>query len=149
MRGWIPPIPLGLGFVAFGLSWIALFAVARTDWLGPSFLAYGWIHLVALGWISLVALSVLLHALPTFLDVEWRARAAAVRSTLVFAIGVATLLIGFFASDAILQQIGAAFAFGALLVYAATAVQPLADAMRGDRVMRAVGRAFAITIAFL
>lgn len=149
MRGWIPPIPLGLGVVAFGLSWIALFALARTDWLGPSYLAYGWIHLVALGWISLVTLSVLVHALPTFLDVEWRARAVAVRATLVFAIGVAALLVGFFASDAIAQQIGATFAFGALLVYAITAVQPLADAMRGDRVMRAVGRAFAITIAFL
>lgn len=149
MRGWIPPLPFALGILSFGLSWIALFEVARSGSFGPSFLTFGWLHIVALGWLSLIALSVLLHAVPEFLDVPWKSRPVARASTLFFAAGVALLLAGFFFTNSNALQIGAAIALLALIVYMAAVVEPLRAAMKStDRVTRAVARAFSGTFAF-
>lgn len=149
MRGWIPPFPFALGILSFGLSWIALFEIARGGSFGPSFLAFGWLHIVTLGWISLIALSVLLYAVPEFLDAPWKSRPIATACTLFFALGVALLLVGFFCASAVALQIGAAIALVALIVYTIAIVEPLRFAMRGtDRVSRAVARAFSGTFAF-
>lgn len=149
MRGWIPPLPFALGVLSFGISWVALFEVARSGSLGPSFLAFGWLHVVALGWISLIALAVLLHAVPEFLDAPWKSRPIARACTLVFAAGVALLLVGFFANNVAALQIGAAVAFLALVVYMIAIIEPLRFAMKSaDRVDRAVARAFSGTFLF-
>lgn len=149
MRGWIPPLPLLGGLLAFGLSWVALFALAHAGTLGASSLAFGWIHLVVLGWITLTALSILLHVIPAFLDVTWRGQRMARGCTLLFAVGVAVLLAGFFGSGTTPIVVGASLVVIALLTYLATLVAPLRDALRGERTERAVARAFAFTFAML
>ncbi len=149
MRGWIPPFPFALGILSFGLSWIALFEIARGGSFGPSFLTFGWLHIVALGWISLIALSVLLHAVPEFLDAPWKSRPVARACTLFFAAGVALLLVGFFCTSVNIVQIGATITMLALIVYMIATIEPLRFAMKStDRVSRAVARAFSGTFAF-
>lgn len=149
MRGWIPPFPFALGILSFGLSWIALFELARSGSFAPSLLAFGWLHIVALGWISLIALSVLLHAVPEFLDAPWKSRPIARECTLFFAAGVALLLIGFFFANVNVVQFGATVATIALVVYMFAIIEPLRFAMKGtDRISRAVARAFSGTFAF-
>lgn len=149
MRGWIPPLPLCFGMLAFGLSWVVFFEVARTGSFAASFLAFGWVHIVTLGWVTLIALAILLHVIPGFLDVEWRTRNVALWSTIVYLIGVIVLLAGFFSGVVSLMEWGATIACGALLVYGAALMQPLSLAMREDGTVRAVARAFAITFALL
>jgi len=151
MRGWIPPLPLAFGLVSFGLSWIVLFAIARSGLLGPSPLAFGWIHLVALGWISTVALAVLLHAVPGFLDVEWDGAGSAVARacTPVFAVGSLALAAGFICGAVWLLEAAGVVVFASLLIYVAAIARPLLAAMRGERVARAVARAFAGTFVLL
>lgn len=149
MRGWIPPFPFALGILSFGLSWVALFEIARGGSFRPSFLTFGWLHIVTLGWISLIALSVLLYAVPEFLDAPWKSRPIARACTLFFALGVALLLVGFFCTNVIALQIGATIALLASIVYMVAIAEPLRFAMRGtDRVSRAVARAFSGTFAF-
>jgi hypothetical protein len=151
MRGWIPPLPLACGLASFGLSWIVLFAIARSGALGPSPLVLGWIHLVALGWISTVALAVLLHAVPGFLDVEWDGAGPAIARacTPVFAIASLALAAGFICGTVWLLEAAGTVLFASVLVYIAAIARPLISAMRGERVARAVARAFAGTFVLL
>lgn len=151
MRGWIPPLPLACGMASFGFSWVALFAIARSGSFEPSFITLGWVHLVVLGWITTVALAVLLHAIPGFLDVEWDGigAAAARACTPVFALASAALAIGFFTRSVWLLEAAGTVVFASILVYVAAIAQPLVSAMRGERVARAVARAFAATLALL
>jgi len=136
---------------SFGLSWIALFALARTGQLGPSMPALAWVHLVALAWITTVALAVLLHAIPGFLDVEWTGwgAGAARACTIVFAFASPTLAVGFWCRAPWLLEAAGTVALGALAVYAVAIARPLASAMRGDRTARAVARAFAFVVVLL
>lgn len=143
MRGWIPPLPLVLGACAFGASWPVLFHLAQTGALGPSFAAFGWVHLVALGWITLVALAVLLHVIPAFLDTEWPLQPLARGCTLAFAAGAATLIAGFFFSSIVALQVGGTVLLVSLGVYGACLAQPLRAAWS------AIARAFGITFLLL
>jgi hypothetical protein len=149
MGGWIPPLPLAIGAVCFGLSWIVLFSAGRADAFGASFPALGWVHLVALGWITTIALSVLQHVIPAFLDVDWRGRYVARWATLVFAAGALVLTFGFLTTQPGAVQIGGTLAFLALLAYALSCIAPLAAAMRVDATTRAIARAFSITLLLL
>lgn len=149
MRGWIPPLPLACGMLAFGLSWVALFELARSGSFDASFLAFGWIHIVALGWVTLVALAILLHVIPGFLDVEWRARPFALWCTVAYALGVITLLAGFFCVNVSATEWGATITFIALIAYGGALAQPLGIALRAERADRAVARAFGATFALL
>jgi hypothetical protein len=151
MRGWIPPLPLACGVLAFGLSWLALFALAYRGTLDASFFALGWVHLVALAWITTIALAVLLHAVPGFLDVEWNGRGFAIARvcTPVFALASLALAAGFFTGSIALLEGAGAIALGALLAYAVAIARPIVHAMRGARVERAIARAFAGTIGLL
>ena len=114
MSRWIAPLPMALGIAAFGFSWIVLFVAAGTNSPGPSFPALAWVHLVALGWITLIALSVLVHAMPTFLDVQWRLGSVARIATLFFATGAFILTGGFLASNLVTLQSGAWLALSVL-----------------------------------
>ena len=149
MRGWIAPLPMALGIAAFGFSWIVLFVAAGTNSPGPSFPALAWVHLVALGWITLIALSVLVHAMPTFLDVQWRLGSVARIATLFFATGAFILTGGFLASNLVTLQSGAWLALSSLVVYIIAAVEPLSKAIAGKGWSRAIARAFATTLALL
>jgi len=151
MRGWIPPLPLACGLTSFGLSWIVLFAIARSGMLAPSPLVLGWIHLVALGWISTVALAVLLHAIPGFLDVEWNGAGSAIARacTPVFAVASIALAAGFICGAIWLLEAAGTVLLASVLIYAAAIARPLLSAMRGERIARAVARAFAGTFALL
>ena len=143
MRGWIAPLPMALSIAAFGFSWIVLFVAAGTNSPGPSFPALAWVHLVALGWITLIALSVLVHAMPTFLDVQWRLGSVARIATLFFATGAFILTGGFLASNLVTLQSGAWLALLSLVVYVIAAVEPLSKAIACKGWSRAIARAFA------
>jgi hypothetical protein len=149
MRGWIPALPMALGITSFGFSWIVLFIAAGTNSAGPSFPALAWIHLVALGWITLIALSVLIHAIPTFLDVRWRLDGVARTATLLFAVGAFVLVGGFLSSNLIALQVGAWLALIGIVVYVIAAGEPLSKAIWLKGTSRAIARAFAATLAFL
>ncbi len=147
MRGWIPPLPIALGVAASGASWVLLFIAAPQS--PASFAALAWVHAVALSWITLIALSILLHAIPEFLDVEWRSAAVARGMTLFFAAGAGALVAGFASADVLTLRWGAAIALGAVVAYACAASEPLARAIGRGGVARAVARAFGATLAFL
>lgn len=151
MRGWIPPLPLALGAIAFGASWIVLFAYSQTGSLGVSFLALGWAHTVALAWITSIALAILIHALPGFTDVEWDGWPArmARAGTVVFALAAYALAIGFIIQAPLLLEIAGTIAFAALACYVICALQPIGRALRGERVERAIARAFTGVLAAL
>jgi hypothetical protein len=94
------------------------------------------------------ALAVLVHALPNFIDVEWRGETVARWSLLGFAIGTALLLWGFLGNVRILGPAGDLL-LASIVVYSAMAFWTMAQALRGERVQRAVARAFGGTFLFL
>ena len=149
MRGWIPPLPMAISMSAFGLSWVVLFAIARVGTFEATLFTLGWVHLVALGWITLIALSVLLHVIPTFLEIRWRFELFARISTLFFAAGTAVMVGGFFASDVVALQYGGTIVLVSLLVYAFAGFQGLALAMRNERSAAPIARALGITLLLL
>jgi hypothetical protein len=93
-------------------------------------------------------LAILLFALPNFIDVEWRGQTIARIALVFFAAGTAVLIAGFL-GPAKLIAFGGCVVFAALLVYLATAFATVAAGLRGERIPRAVARAFGITLAFL
>ncbi len=151
MKGWIPPLPLVCGLGSFGLSWVVLFAIARTGLPDASLLSLAWVHLVALGWIGTIALAVIFFALPTFLDVEWSGpwQATARTCTLVFPIAALALSLGFWLGSIPLLQVAGTVILATLVVYTLAMAQPLAIALRGERAGRAIARAFSITFCAL
>ncbi len=147
-RAWIPPLALIAAQLASGFSWLLIILAAGTGSFENSLYRFAWIHTVALGWITMAALAILIFALPNFIDTRWRAEATARWSFLAYATGVALLIFGFLRNVAILPVAGAIL-LGALLVYLATAFATIAGAMRGERIQRAVARAFGFTFLFL
>jgi hypothetical protein len=149
-RHWIPPLGLAFGQLCHGLSWIlGLWIALRLGVGGLSLPEIGWIHLVALGWLTMSALSILLHAIPTFLDVRWQFETVARYSLGFFAAAVAAFVVAFLAAPDQLW-IAAIFVALTLIVYLATAALTLRDALRsGDRITKAVARAFSITFFLL
>jgi hypothetical protein len=149
-RHWIPPAGLLFGQLCHGASWLLALGIAVVLDADPTTLpAIAWIHLVVLGWITVTAFSVLLHAIPAFLDVPWKhesfariclgAGAAAI-AAFVVAVCVAVPALGIVATIVAV----------ALFAYLTTAWETLASAFASeDRVDRAVARAFAITLGML
>lgn len=147
-RHWIPPLGLGFGQLCHGLSWIfALWTALRVGIGWPSPPEIAWIHLVALGWVTITALSVLLHAIPTFVDVTWRYETLARYALFAAAVAVGAFIVALLWAPVTLGIVATLLAF-ALMTYLATAWATLLQAFRSaDRIDRAVARAFAVTLA--
>ncbi|HMF29091.1 MAG TPA: hypothetical protein VKE42_09995 [Candidatus Cybelea sp.] len=149
-RHWVPPLGLGFGQLCHGASWLlALWIALRTDVANSPLREIAWVHLVALGWLTTTALSILLHAIPAFLDVRWRSEGTARTALFFFGVAVVAFVVAFLAAPQALFAIGVAL--GAVLtIYLATAWATLGAAMLSpDRVDRAVARAFAATLMLL
>jgi hypothetical protein len=147
-KHWIPPGTLLFAQLAHAASWALIFFAAWSGRFDDPLFRFGWIHTVALGWITMAALGILLHALPNFVDVPWRGQTIARWTLPVYAAGVVLLVYGFIANAGVLGVAGSVL-FAALAVYLITAFLTLGAAMRGDRVQRAVARAFIITFFVL
>ncbi len=146
-RHWIPPAALMYGHLAHGFSWALLLWAAWSQSV-HGYAGFAWIHAVVLGWVTMAALAILLHAIPSFVDVEWRGETIARWCLVAYGAGVALLLTGFLGKPALLGPAGDLL-LAAIVVYVATAFWTLSAAMRGERVQRAVARAFGGTFLFL
>jgi hypothetical protein len=142
-RHWIPPWGLLFAQLCHGLSWVlALWIALRVGVTGVSLPEIAWVHLVALGWFTIAALSILLHAIPSFVDVEWRYESAARGAIAVAAASIAAMVVALLAVPSAIGWSASALA-GAMFVYLVTAFATLARAYRSpERVARAVARAF-------
>jgi len=110
-RFWIPPIPLAAGIAFQCLAWSLVLVHA----VHPSFgIELAWVHAVALGWLTVVALAVLLHVIPGFTDLAWRAEDVARGTVLVICVAAFALVFSFATST----PGGVAFAGGALAIWA-------------------------------
>jgi hypothetical protein len=147
-RHWIPPAALIYAQLAHGFSWVLLLWIAWSGNLASGLAGFAWIHTIALAWVTMAALAILMHALPNFVDVEWRGETLARWSLVGYGGGVALLLYGFLVNPRMLG-IGGAVIVLSLLVYLSCAFATLAGARRGERVQRAVARAFTGTFFFL
>lgn len=145
MRGWIPPIPLALGALVGALSWLLVIAYGRT----PSFgIELAWIHAVALGSFTSIALAVLIHVIPGFTDLSWRARTVARASGAALPFTAVAFVLSFATGS----QVGVAM-FGILsalllLGFASSAIATLTQAAPTPA-ERAIARAFVIVFVFL
>lgn len=149
-RHWIPPAGLLFGQVCHGASWLLALWIATAFNANPvAAPAFAWIHLVALGWITVTAFSVLLHAIPAFLDVTWKHESTARISLGVAAAAIAAFVVTLSIGSTSLG-VAASIVAIALFTYLTTAWETLGGAMRSeDRIDRAVARAFAMTLAML
>jgi len=145
---WIPPFGLVAGHVAHAASWIALLAIGVGGSLAGGFSGLAWVHLVGLAWLTVVALSVLMHVIPQFCDVQWRGGRLARVSIGVVAVSAYALAAGFWFDAPRLLICGALLVCVALLVYLGAAFATLA-AIRADRLARAIGRALGIVLGML
>lgn len=149
-RHWIPPLGLAFGQLCQGASWILGIWIALRVGVGTiSLPEIAWVHLVALGWLTTTALSILLHAIPAFLEVRWRSETLARTVLFIFGAAVVALVVAMLIAPAALLPV--ALALGSLLtIYLATAWATLVPAFRSsDRIDRAVARAFASTLLLL
>ena len=145
---WIPPIALGAGQIAHGASWVLLFLLAL-DGATFGLPALAWLHLVALGWLTLTALAVLVHVIPAFTDVPWKAGRVARGALFVYAAGVLLVVAAFWTrSTEALPWAGSLVAV-ALIGYLIPAARTLAAASLGPRVEAAIARALTITLGAL
>ena len=147
-RPWIPPYALIFAQCAHGASWLLVLWAAWSGNLQNPIYGFAWIHTVALGWITMAALAILTFALPNFIDERWRGLTLARRTLAFFAAGV-LLLVYAFLNDVALLGIAGTIVAAALLVYLGTAFATVAAGMRGERVQRAVARAFGAIFGFL
>lgn len=147
-RHWIAPLALIFAQLAHGFSWALIFVAAWTGNLANPLWDLAWIHTVALAWITMAALAVLPLALPNVIGAPWRGQILAYRCLAVYAAGVCLLVYAFLRDPALLG-IGATTVLAALLVYLATAFAAIAQGMQGERIQRAVARAFGGTFLFL
>jgi hypothetical protein len=147
-RHWIPPLALMYAQVAHGAAWLIVLWAAWSGNLGSPLDGFAWIHTVALAWVTMAALAILIFALPNFVDAPPRGETAARWSLFAYGIGVALLIYGFLANPRILGAAGA-LVLAALLVYLSAAFATLAGATHGERIQRAVARAFMGTFLFL
>ncbi|HET7815041.1 MAG TPA: hypothetical protein VFL13_11785 [Candidatus Baltobacteraceae bacterium] len=148
-RPWIPPFALVFSQLAHGVSWLLIFWAAGSGNFDTPFAQFAWIHTVALAWITVAALAILLHALPNFIDVEWFGGQLFSRVCIaVFAAGVALFVYSFLNAPPLLGP-AASILFAGLLAYLGTAFGTIGRGMRGERIERAVSRAFGFTFLFL
>jgi len=147
-RGRLAPAALVYAQLAHGFSWLLVFWAAWSGNLTNPLYGFAWIHAVALAWVTMTALSIFIDALPNLIEVPWRGRRAALLSIVVYGAGVALLIAAFLGDTAMLAP-AASLLLLALAVYLATAFRTIASAMRGERIQRAVARAFGGTFLFL
>lgn len=140
---------LAVANVFAGASWVVMLWLALRNAEPGSLPSLGWVHVVALGWITVAALSVLMHVVGAFLDVEWFGQDVARWALRAFALGVILLVIGFFTMDPAHVEGGALFTFAALCVYLVPTTITISRALKGERLERMVASAFLITLAFL
>ena len=148
-RHWVPPGALIFAQLSHGASWLLLLWAGLTGSISAiGFPAIAWIHTIALGSGTTAAAGVLLHVIPRFSDVRWKAENLARYSLFFFCAGVVI-----FVSALLLRPNLAVFGAGvivlALLAYAAAAIATLAQAFRGERTERAIARALLITLLLL
>ncbi len=144
-RFWIPPLPLAAG-LAFQLgAWGLAVADARAPAPG---LELAWVHAVAVGWLSATALAVLLHVVPAFTDLEWRAADAARAAAFAVPLAAFALVVAFAARAGTALAVAAVVLAAALLAYAGTAFATL-RAPAPDRTSAAIARALALTLGAL
>lgn len=146
IRGsWIPPVPLALGAFFGAASWLIVLIYG----LEPTFAwELAWIHAVALGSFTTIALSVLIHVIPGFTDLRWRAEGIA-RWCAVITPFAALGLVGSFA----LENADGVWFFGLLaaatiVTYAGIAVATLMQRPE-DRAEAAIARAMVSVLIFL
>jgi hypothetical protein len=140
-RFWIPPIPLVAGILFQVLAWCFVLVHA----VFPSFgIELAWVHAVALGWLTVVALAVLLHVVPGFTDLAWRAEGVARGTVLVVCVAALALVVSFAAST----PAGVAFAgivlAAAIILYATLALWTLSGSApdrRSATIARGLGMA--------
>ena len=135
-----------LGQLAHGAAWALLFWIATSQGVvGLSDAAIAWIHLVALGWITLTALAILIPLIPSATGVAWHAPRLQYLALATFALAAISFPAAWLAEIRAVPVIG-----GILLVaiafYVAFALWTLTGAMRGERVERAVARAFSLSL---
>lgn len=146
-KHWIPPAALVYAHLAHGFSWVLLLCAAWSQNV-HGYTGFAWIHTIALGWVTMAAFAILIHAMPNFVDVEWQGEKVARWSLVAYGAGVALLLCGFLGDQRLLAPAGDIL-LASIVVYVGTALWTLAKGMRGDRVQRAVARAFSSTFLFL
>lgn len=148
-RHWVPPGALIFAQLSHGASWFLLLWAGLTGSISAvGFPAIAWIHTVALGSGTAAALGVLLHVIPRFSDVRWKAENVARYSLFFFCAGV-VIFVGALLSDSNLAVVGAAVILLALIAYLSAAFATLAQAFRGERTERAIARALLITLLLL
>ena len=147
-RHWIPPAALVYAHLAHGFSWVLLLWAAWSANTQHGYVGFAWIHTVALAWFTMAAFAILIHAMPNFVDVEWRGQTVARWALVAYGAGAALLIYGFLANARIIG-VGGDLLLASIVVYLATAFWTLSQAMRGERVQRAVARAFSGTLLFL
>lgn len=97
----------------------------------------------------MITLSVLVDAVPTFLDVQRVLGSVARLATLFFATGAFILCGGFLTSNLFILQLDAWIALLSLVVYVIAAVEPLSKAIARKGSSHAIARAFASTVGLL
>ena len=146
-KHWIPPGGLLAGFLAHGASWLLLLALAARGSFGVDTAALAWVHLVALGWLSTIALSILIHVIPAFTDVQWRGERVARSAIAVYGSGVAALVAAFWYGAMWALPWAATLVFAGIAAYAVPAGRTLVAAFSQPRIEAAIGRALCITLA--
>ena len=144
-RAWIPPVPLALGVLSIVASWLLVFVYASTF----SFdVALAWIHTLALGGFSTIALAVLVHAIPAFTDLPWRAKAFAKAGGFALPFAAAGLAASFFFTSGMGVRIFATLAFSAVACFSVPALLTLTQ-RAAERTEAAIARAMALVIVLL
>jgi hypothetical protein len=115
----------------------------------PSFgVELAWVHAVALGWLTLVALAVLLHVIPRFTDLAWRAEGVARSAVVVVAAGSLALVASFAAGVSNGVAASGAVLGTAIILYTMLAVWTLSGTA-GDRRSASIARGLALTVVAL
>ena len=144
-RFWIPPLPLVAGLAFQVLAWCLVLRHA----VSPSFgLELAWVHAVALGWLTLTALAILLHVIPGFTDLAWRAEGVARIAVLVVCVAAFALVVSFAANAPAGVGYAATLLAAAIVLYAASAIWTLSGPAP-DRRSATIARGLAIAIAAL
>lgn len=141
-----PRWALVLAQLAHAASWVLLFWIATQQGVaGLTPAAIAWIHLVGLGWITLTALAILIPLIPATTGVTWQAPRLQHLALAGFAVGAICFPAAWLAFDRAIPAVGGILVVAAAF-YVALALWALSGAARGERVERAVARAFSISL---
>uniref|UniRef100_E6Q301 NnrS protein n=1 Tax=mine drainage metagenome TaxID=410659 RepID=E6Q301_9ZZZZ len=141
-----PRWALALAQLAHAASWVLLFWIATSQGIvGLTPAAIAWIHLVALGWITLTALAILIPLIPATTGVSWKAPRLQHLALAGFAVGAICFPAAWLAFERAIPALGGILVVAAIF-YVALALWTLAGAARGERVERAVARAFSLSL---